>query len=411
MGFLRDIFGRSERRDNIENPAVPVTAGNFLQFFGVGGGSIANVTVDNAMTVPPVFSACTFLPGTLAALPLHAYSTGGDKNAAPQRIQGGVDKMLGDAPNSEWTSFGLRQYFWTQVFTLGRGLAWIERSGTNIVGIWPMDVNKTTVEREGFSKVYKYQGQATPYPSSDVIDVPFLLRADQISVFGPIAQGGKTIQRAIAMMDYGAGFFAGGGVPPLAVSGPMPTGADAMKRATDDIWRAIKAAKKDEKPIVQLPAGYELKPIGFDPEKGQMNDSWLAIIQDCARIWGLPPVFLQDLSNGTFTNTEQQDLNLVKHVIRRWAVAFEQEINLKVFRNSRRFAEHNLDGLMRGDLVARMSALASGVQNALITPNEGRALDNREAMPGGDQLFIQGATVPLESAGNQNGKTQPPPAA
>lgn len=411
MGRLRDMFGRRERRDNIENPTVPVSAANFLQFFGVSSGALAEVTVDSAMTVPAVLAATTFLPGTLAALPLHAYRVGAE--GTPERISGGLDNLLGDAPNDEWTSFGWRQYFWSQVFTHGRGLAWIERSGTNIVGIWPMDVTKTTVERVGFRKVYKYQGQPAPYPAADVIDIPFLLRANQISVFGPIAQGSKTIQRALAMMDYAASFFAGGGVPPLAVSGPVPSGADAMKRATDDIWRAIKAAKKDDKPIVQMPAGYDLKPIGFDPEKGQMNDAWVTIVQDIARIWGLPPVFLQDLSHGTFTNTEQQDLNLVKHVIRRWAVALEQELNLKLFgrMNNKRTAEHNLDGLMRGDLVARMSALASAVQNALITPNEGRALDNRSAMPGGDKLFIQGATVPLESAGTQNGKTQPLPPA
>lgn len=409
MDLRQETFAPQERRDNIENPTVPVSSSNFLQFFGINGGHLADVTVDAAMTVPPVFSACTFLPATLAALPLHAFRA--KSGAAAERISGGLDNLLGDAPNDEWTSFGWRQYFWSQVFTVGRGLSWIERSGTNIVGIWPMDANKTTVQRKGLKKTYSFGGQV--YDSADIIDVPFMLRGDQLSAYGPIAQGAKMIQRAIAMMEYGASFFAGGGVPPLAVSGPMPAGPDAMKRASDDIMRAIKAAKKDDKPIVQLPAGYELKPIGFDPEKGQMDDSMRMVVEDVARIWGLPPVFLQDLTHGTFTNTEQQDLFFVKHCIRRWAVAFEQEVNLKLFgrKSNNRFAEHNLDGLMRGDLVARMTALAQGVNAALITPNEGRALDNRPAMTGGDKLYIQGATMPLESAGTNNGKTQPPPAA
>jgi hypothetical protein len=83
-------------------------------------------------------------------------------------------------------------------------------------------------------------------------------------------------------------------------------------------------------------------------------------------------------------------------------------LNLKLFgrKNAGRHAEHNLDGLLRGDLVARMGALSQSVQNGLLTPNEGRALDNRPPMDGGDGLFIQGATVPLNQAGNnQNGKT------
>lgn len=410
MNLREQIHAPREQRDSIENPTVPVSAAKFLQFFGVTSGSLATVNVDNAMTVPPVLGAVTFLAGTMAALPLHGYRV--RRGEAPERISGGLDLLLGDAPNDEWTSFGWRQYFWTQVFTHGRGLAYIERSGTNIMSIWPMDANKTSIKRDGLKRVYVYDG-SREYAASDIIDVPFLLKGDQVSTYGPIAQGAKTIQRALAMMDYGASFFAGGGVPPLAVSGPLPSGPEAMTRASNDIMRAIKAAKADDKPIVQLPPGYELKPIGFDPEKGQMTDAMRFIVEDVARIWGLPPIFLQDLTHGTYTNTEQQDLNLVKHVVRRWAVAFEQELNLKLFgrRNNGRQAEHNLDGLMRGDLVARMAALANAVQNGLLMPNEGRALDNRPPAKGGDRLFIQGATVPLESAGMTNGKAQPDPPA
>ncbi|MBV9549097.1 MAG: phage portal protein [Alphaproteobacteria bacterium] len=404
---LLDLFRRrAERRDNIQDPTVPVSASSFLQFFGLTGANLQPVTLESAMTVPPVFAAVTFLSGTLAALPLHVYRK--KSEAAPERLEGGLDSLVGDAPNDEWTSFRLRQYFWSQVFTHGRGLAYIEWGGNGqVAGLWPMDVLRTRVERNGFRNVYVYDGRQR-FDAADVIDIPFLLRHDQISVFGPIMQGAKTIQRALAMMDYAAGFFAGGGVPPLSVSGPLPTGADAMRRAGDDIQRAIKHAQTSNTPIVQLPAGFELKQIGFDPQKGQMNDAWLAIIQDFARIWGLPPVVLQDLSKGTFTNTEQQDLHLVKHVIRRWAVAFEQEANLKLFgrKGGGRFVEHNLDGLLRGDLVSRMTALAQGVQNGLVTPNEGRELDNRGAMAGGDRLYIQGATVPLDNAGSSNGKTQ-----
>lgn len=407
MDLRENMFStRGETRDNIENPTVPVSAANFLSFFGLNGGSLAAVTVDNALTVPAVLAACTFLPATLAALPLHGWRKTEGKML---RISGGLDNLLGDAPNDEWTSFGWRQYFWQQVFTIGRGLSWIERSGTNIVGIWPMDATKTTVKRVNLKKVYEFEGGRV-YPAADIIDIQFMPRADQISAYGPIAQGAKTIQRALAMMDYGASFFAGGGVPPLAVEGPLPTGPDAMKRASADIMRAIKSAKEDQKPIIQLPSGYKLTPVGFDPSKGQMTEAMQAIVEEVARIWGLPPVFLQDLSHGTYSNTEQQDLNFVKHVIARWATALEQELNLKLFgrKNNSRLAEHNLDGLMRGDLVARMSALASGVQNGLITPNEGRALDNRQPLDGGDRLYIQGATVPLTNAGiPKDGKTQP----
>ena len=70
-----------------------------------------------------------------------------------------------------------------------------------------------------------------------------------------------------------------------------------------------------------------------------------------------PPVFLQDLSTGTFSNVEQQDLHFVKHTLRRWIEQAEQEMNLKLFgRESDLSVRFNVDSLLRGDLKTRMKA-------------------------------------------------------
>jgi len=181
-----------------------------------------------------------------------------------------------------------------------------------------------------------------------------------------------------------------------------------MKRASNDIMRAINEAKASGKPIVQLPPGYSLKPIGFDPDKGQMTDARSFQIAEIARVLQLPPVFLQDLSHGTFSNTEQQDLHLVKHLVAQWARALEEELNLKLFgqRNGGRYVAHNLDGLMRGDFTTRMEGLARAVQTSIITPDEARALENRPAKGGNaDKLFMQGATTPIDAPQDPVGGT------
>ncbi|KAK0349753.1 hypothetical protein LTR94_031824, partial [Friedmanniomyces endolithicus] len=166
--------------------------------------------------------------------------------------------------------------------------------------------------------------------------------------------------------------------------------------------RAIEMAKKSGSPVFGMPPGHALKAIGIDPAKGQMTEARLFQIQEIARLYGLPPVFLQDLSKGTFSNTEQQDLQLVKHLVVHWAVIFEQELNLKLFGQRRRAREvkHNLDGLQRGDFKSRIEALARGIQTGQLMPDEARALENRPPDPSGAgaRLYIQGATVPLGTA-------------
>lgn len=388
---------RREQRDSPESIKSSATAAEIFAFFGLDDRQVPSVTADSAMRVPAYAAARTFLSSSLANLPLHAFRKEG---TSAKRVGGALQRLLNEAPNQEWSSFAARKYFWSGVFgERGRGLLYIERGGRDPISLWPMDPTKTTVRRVGHKRVYDWndQGVKRVYPAADVIDVPFLLKADQISTYSPLSNGERVIQLALAMNDYGSGFFAGGGVPPLALVGPMPAGREAMQRAIADVQRAIDEARKSGKPIVNIPPGYELKPVGLDPEKGQMTDALRFIVEEIARIFNLPPVFLQDLTHGTFSNSEQQDLHLVKHLIAQWAKALEDELNLKLFGadNNRRWSEHSLDGLMRGDFKSRIEGMARGVQTALLTPNEARALDNREAMPEGDKLYIQGATVEL----------------
>jgi HK97 family phage portal protein len=186
--------------------------------------------------------------------------------------------------------------------------------------------------------------------------------------------------------------------------GPMPAGADAIKRAMADVQRSIDTARQNGSQITPIPPGYELKPIGIDPDKGQMTDARRFQVEEIARILGLPPIFLQDLTHGTFSNTEQQDLFFVKHLVGQWVDALEEEMNLKLFgqRNGGRYVEHNVDGLLRGDFKTRMDGLAQAVNSSILSPDEARALENRPAKGGNaDKLFMQGATVPIDSMGTE----------
>jgi len=73
-------------------------------------------------------------------------------------------------------------------------------------------------------------------------------------------------------------------------------------------------------------------------------------------------------------------------------------MNLKLFpRASKQYVEFNVDGLLRGDFKTRMEAHATSIQNGIRTPNEVRDAENLEPMPEGDNLMIQGATVPIAS--------------
>ncbi|MDX1489726.1 MAG: phage portal protein [Pseudohongiellaceae bacterium] len=387
---------------------MAVSASNFLEFFGIGGDlSVSGVTVtlDNAMGVPAVFAAVNFLSGTIAGLPLKHYKK---TEQGREEQKGELSAILSRAVNDETSSFEWRKYSFERTLTSGRQVTYIQRVGDRVVNLYPLDPAHVTVKKASGLKTYRYAPpgvRAKIYKAAEIIDIPFCLKSDMVKAISPIMTNKDTIGLAIAATNYGSKFFLNGGVPPFVMTGNFTSGK-GLNRASEDLHDAIKKASKESRLALTLPSGHDIKTLGIDPEKSQLVQLKKFIIEEVARIYSLPPTFLQDLTRATFSNVEQQDLHLVKHTIKRWVEQAEQELNLKLFgrKNTDEYVEFNLDGLLRGDFKTRMEGYAQGIQNGVLKPNEARRQENRPDDPEGDHLMIQGATVPLGS----QPKTQQP---
>lgn len=398
QGFEAYRSSELDRRASIENPSVPISARNILAIFGVDDTSSSGerVTVETALGVPSVWAAVNFLSGTLAGLPLHVYRR--TKNGR-ERAGGALDLLLHDAVNDELSSFDWRKHFFECVFTQGRGLTFIERSPSGRpINLWPLNPDDVTVRRKAGRTTYELNegGNKKTYQASEIIDVPFMLAADRLQHRSPITTNRDVIGKAIAMTRYGSKFFQNGGVPPFAIEGPFQT-PGGMQRAADDLAAAVAKAGRESRMALSLPAGHTIKPLGVDPDKSQMTEAQRFAIEEVSRIYSLPPTFLQDLTHGTHSNTEQQALQFVKHTLRHWITQFEQQINLKLFgrASNRQYAEMNVDGLLRGDFKTRMDGYARAIQSAIMMPNEARQRENMPDHPDGNVLLVQGAMVPI----------------
>lgn len=386
-------FSRKEDR-SIENPSVPLSSPDAHELlFGDAQSAGASVTERTALSVPAIWAAVNFLSSTVASLPLNLYqrTDKGRERAAADPLH----FILHDAPNPSWTSFKWRKYSMQQVLLSGgRSYTWIQRTtGGAVKALWALEPTAVTVEFKAGELLYRYAPSgvaARTFQASDVIDISFMLESDQVQHVSPVGRLKRTIGLSIALESYAAKHFENGGVPPLSLEGPINTPA-AAERASKDIFAALRRARKEGRNILPLPTGHQLKPVGFNPEQSQLESARRFQVEEVARIYSLPPTFLQDLTNGTHSNSEQQDLHFVKHTLNMWLRAWEQEMNLKFFPfgDTRRYVEFNVDGLLRGDFQTRMDGLSKGVQNALLTPNEARAMENRPPKEGGDELLLQ----------------------
>ena len=266
MGLF-DNFKKAEVR-SLENPNAPVSAENFLHIMGWGDfQSSAGVTVniDNALGVPAVWAAVNFISGTLASLPLEVYR-------GNQRVTDGIGAWLNRAINPTTSSFQWRKYSYEQVLTGGRSVTLILRNGrgdvTDLVPLDPSDLHVQEVMTSEFP-TKTYRSKSRVYQASEVIDLHFMLKHNQIDIRGPVMTNKDIIGLAIAAARYGSKAFQSGGIPPAVLQGPFQSGA-AAQRASEDIAATTARLAREGRPVMALPAGHELRSVGFSPEQMQL---------------------------------------------------------------------------------------------------------------------------------------------
>lgn len=414
-----DVMGWFSRKKKPEARATAVQSSpDLVRVLGLqdylAASSGITVTIDKALGVPAVWAAVNFISGTIAGLPLHVYRK---SRKGRVKVTTGLAPILHDAVNDEMTSFDWRKYTFERILTGGRAFTYIERDlRGNVMSLWPLTPEAMRVRISGGRREYRYKDGAREnvYAASEILDLSFMSKPDGVSHAGPIHTNRDVVALAIAATQYGSKFFANGGVPPFAVTGNFQTGA-ALQRASDDLAAAVKKAAEEDRLALTMPAGLEIKSIGTEPEKTQLVEVKRFLIEEVARIYSLPPTFLQDLTHGSYSNTEQQDLHFAKHTLKRWIEQAEQEMNLKLFgRGSSSYVEFSIDGLLRGDYKTRMEGHASAIQHGISTPDEVRELENKSPLPDGvgEVGWMQGAMAPMsglvasqtgEATGDENG--------
>jgi hypothetical protein len=127
---------------------------------------------------------------------------------------------------------------------------------------------------------------------------------------------------------------------------------------------------------------------------------------EIASIFRVPPHLIGDLDKATFSNIEHQSLDFSIHTVRPWTVRMEQAYLLQLFKpveRKRFFAEHVIDGLLRGDFQSRMTGYSIGRQNGFMSPNDVCEIENWNPIApedGGDTYLIPSNMLPAERALN-----------
>lgn len=407
------FFGIFEKREANPNNRTSISNPKFWNTLA-GHSSESHsgeiVTDINAMEITAFASALNAVADAFAQLPIHV--TKKKKGESVDDDESSEAIILRDRVNdADLTPFDWLKGMINHYYTKGRAASLVERAlNGSILNIWPLDPDRLKSELRDMSdtdgivrqrRVYKYSdaaGRIHEYDSSVIIDLVRLPdpSADRPS---PVILNRHTIGLAIAAEKYAARALKSGFLPTQlkCTLPPEQVTAELLEAAYLAAIDAVRRSRESDSWFIGMPPGFELATIGVNPSDLQLLDLRKFLIIEIARVFNLPPVFLQDLSTGTYSNTEQQAQVLVKHTLMPIIRQLEAQLNLKVAGKNQTI-RFNVDGFLRADYATRMEGHRTGVQGGFLTPNEARGLEGRAPLEGGDQLFVQQATVPLNMA-------------
>lgn len=363
----------------------------FIDWVG-GGASAAGVTVGHqkALQYTPFWAAVRIISGTLGALPFKVYRR--LENSGKESLPGHpVYALVHERANPyiDWVTFAETRM--AHVLCYGNGYAEIQRDGAGRpVALWPLLPNRTSraLSAEGipYYRVQLASGEQVEIADENVLHIKGL-GFDGYTGYDVVTYHKEALGYGIAVREYGARFFANDANPGGVLECPVAMTDAAYQRLKAE-WEAKHAGLSQAHRMAILEEGTKWAAMGIEPAKAQALEVQKWTVDDCSRIFQIPPHKLGSMEFSKYNNVEQLQLDFMTTTMLYWFRKWEQEINYKLLSARERgtvFVEILADAMLRGNTEARTKYYAAGRQWGFLSINDIRAKENMNPIgPEGD---------------------------
>jgi HK97 family phage portal protein len=348
----------------------------------------ASVDARSSLQLLTVYGCVRLITDSIATLPL------------------GVFRKVDGTPKAEtvpaWLvtpTVGLSRTAWmTQVLSslLLHGNAYIgvkRNDQGSLIELVVLDPCRVQVDREGGALVVHVDGRTVPY---QVLHIPGLMLPGADVGFSPVEAARQSIGMGMAAQEYGARFFGQGatlaGV--IEVPGELPPG---KPKEMAQMWRRRHAGKTKAHLPGVLEGGAKWVSTGVTNEQAQFLETrGFTAAEIAGQMFLLDPsdlgIPMPSGPNQTYANLEQRNLRRVQVALLPWIVRVEEALSGLL--PQPRYVKLNVAGLLRADLKTRFESYAIGISNKFMVPNQARAFEEWEPLPGGDKV----ADIPKPAA-------------
>lgn len=341
--------------------------------------SATNIDEKTIFQVNAVFSAVSLIADTISTLPLDSYIREGETRTVYRPKPAWVDRPDIDLPreafyNSLIVSLLLDGNAFIRVFSNRRG---------EVVNLTVLNPLQVEVKRNGVGRLqFVIEGEDRALTPEEVIFIPDLVRPGKVRGESRVRALKENFGLAMALEKFAAQFFGQGTNLGGIIEFPGNLTAEQAQNLANGFDNRHRGWRRGHRTGV-LSGGASFKATQIDPESSQALAARHMAVEDVARAFNVPPHLLALPGTNSYASVEQTNLAWVTHGLRPIIQKIEGAMSPLLSRSPNgdgAFLKFNLDGLLRADIQARMSAYATGLQAGFLTINDVRRLEDLTPM-------------------------------
>lgn len=357
----------------------------FRDIFLAGGEY--DTGIRGAERLSPVAAAHRILCNDFGMIPFSVYRKDGDARV-PADVPD-LDTVFKGRPNVNMTPYMLGRTLMSNAFWHGFGAVWNRRDSTGQIVdriALPSDCCSIRQDRETGQYFYDYSVDGV-YRTFTGYELSFLFfeSYDGIRGRGFLHLARETIGADGAAQQYSRKFYQNGAM----ISGIVEVDADLGKPDRDRIreeFNAYNPYGDDAFKVAVLTRGYKYTPIGLNQKDAQFIESRQFTVEEISRFTGIPKAMLQS-GKESYESNAQQRVVFVQDTLVPYVTQWEQENTYKCLLPGQRkqgmYFKGNVAVLLRGDDKSRAEYYKDMIQYSIMNPDECRALEERNPIPGG----------------------------
>jgi HK97 family phage portal protein len=387
---MTGILARLFSRQALEQRAAPFYAPIVAP--ALGGGSVNTVLAENLSTVTASVNAITSVMGSL---PAYVYrKDGASRVEAPSHP---VARLIRQ-PNTRQTWPDFMEFLLGSTLLQGNGLAAIETDGAgratallpipwNAVQVVVLPSGRLAFDVVAYRTPWGGNGQPRRYLDTEVLHLKD--RSDDGWLGrSRISRAPGVLNNALSLQDWCNSMWQNQATPSGAVELEGSLNEEQFKRLRAQFDSSFTGTGNARKVLI-LDNKASWKALSVSPEDAEVLASRRFSGEEIARLFGVPPPIVGDLSHGTFTNSETAGRWFAQFTLAPWARKIEAEFQRSVFADPAFSLEIDLSGLMRGDFAARWQANVAAVQAGILDVDEVREAEGynprgKTQAPGGE---------------------------